>query len=318
MFLKKVIAFMQILLDVLIPVFLIVGFGYVSVWIRLFDNSLIEALVKFTQNFAIPVLLLKGMSEVDLVQTFDPALLAAFYIGATTGFFLGLLGARFVFRRDWEDSVAIGFCALFSNSLMLGLAITEQAYGPDALQANFAIIALHAPFCYGLGITVMEIVRNTGKSTLSMAKNVIEAMFKNALVLGILLGILINVGGITLPLSLQTSIDMIAKMSLTVALFSMGGILYHYQPEGDMGVIFMIAIISLMVHPALVWMFGKNFNLDQNSFRSAVVTSAMAPGINAYIFANMYGRARRVAASSVLITTSASVLSAWWWISLLP
>mgnify|MGYP004266275953 CR=1 FL=1 len=53
---------MQVLLDVLIPVFLIVAFGYVSVWIRLFDNSLIEALVEFTQNFAIPILLLKGMS----------------------------------------------------------------------------------------------------------------------------------------------------------------------------------------------------------------------------------------------------------------
>ena len=34
----------------------------------------------------------------------------------------------------------------------------------------------------------------------------------------------------------------------------------------------------------------------------------MAPGINTYIFANMYGRVRRIAASSVLITTSASLL----------
>ncbi len=309
---------MQILFDVLIPVFLIVAFGYISVWVRLFDNSLIEALVKFTQNFAIPTLLLKGMSEVDLTRTFDPALLLAFYLGASTGFFLGLFGARFVFRRDWEDSVAIGFCALFSNSLMLGLAITERAYGPDALQANFAIITLHAPFCYGLGITTMEIVRNTGKSPLTKAQNVMEAMFKNALVLGILVGFLINVSEIDLPLGLQTSIDMVAGMSLTVALFSLGGILYRYRPEGDMGVIFMIAVISLVVHPALVWAFGKSFNLDQASFRSAVLTSAMAPGINAYIFANMYGRARRVAASSVLITTSTSLLSVWWWISHLP
>ena len=309
---------MQILLDVLIPVFLIVAFDYIFVWVRLFDNSLIEALVKFTQNFAIPILLLKGMSEVDLTRTFDLAMLLAFYLGASTGFFLGLFGARFVFRRDWEDSVAIGFCALFSNSLMLGLAITERAYGPDALQANFAIITLHAPFCYGLGITMMEIVRNTGKSPLTTAQNVMEAMFKNALVLGILVNFSINVSGIDLPFSLQTSIDMVASMSLTIALFSLGGILYRYRPEGDIGVIFMIAVISLVVHPALVWTFGKSFNLDQASFRSAVLTSAMAPGINAYIFANMYGRALRVAASSVLITTSASLLSVWWWISHLP
>jgi hypothetical protein len=43
----------------------------------------------------------------------------------------------------------------------------------------------------------------------------------------------------------------------------------------------------------------------------------MAPGVNAYIFANMYGRARRVAASSVLVATGASVITAWLWLMIL-
>jgi len=37
----------------------------------------------------------------------------------------------------------------------------------------------------------------------------------------------------------------------------------------------------------------------------------MAPGLNAYIFANMYGRAKRVAASTVLIVTAGSVFTIW-------
>ena len=44
----------------------------------------------------------------------------------------------------------------------------------------------------------------------------------------------------------------------------------------------------------------------------------MAPGINAYVFANMYGRARRVAASSVLIATALSIGTVWLWLSALP
>jgi hypothetical protein len=44
----------------------------------------------------------------------------------------------------------------------------------------------------------------------------------------------------------------------------------------------------------------------------------MAPGINAYLFANMYGSARRVSASAVLIGTAMSVVSAWVWLSVLP
>ena len=43
----------------------------------------------------------------------------------------------------------------------------------------------------------------------------------------------------------------------------------------------------------------------------------MAPGVNAYIFANMYGRAKRVAASSVLVATAASILTAWMWLMVL-
>jgi len=43
----------------------------------------------------------------------------------------------------------------------------------------------------------------------------------------------------------------------------------------------------------------------------------MAPGFNAYIFANMYGRAKRVAASSVLIATGLSIFTVWFWLGAL-
>ncbi|MDA1154925.1 MAG: AEC family transporter, partial [Proteobacteria bacterium] len=49
-----------------------------------------------------------------------------------------------------------------------------------------------------------------------------------------------------------------------------------------------------------------------------MLTAAMAPGVNAYIFANMYGRARRVAASSVLLATGLSILTVWGWLAVLP
>ena len=44
----------------------------------------------------------------------------------------------------------------------------------------------------------------------------------------------------------------------------------------------------------------------------------MAPGVNAYIFASMYGRAMRVAATTVLVATALTILTAWVWLSFLP
>ena len=309
---------MSSLLDVIIPVFLIIGFGYCTVWIKLFSIDTIDGLMKFTQNFAIPVLLFNAISKVDLVNIFNLNLFFSFYIGATAGFIIGFLGSHYIFNRPLEDSVAIGFCCLFSNSVMLGLPITERAYGNNALEYNFAIVSIHAPFCYFLGITVMELIKSTEKSVSGKSVIILRAMFSNALVIGIVLGFLVNIFGVNLTKSIQASVDMITGVALPAALFGMGGILYQYRPEGDAGPIIMICAVSLIIHPAIVWGFGHQLNLTDAQMRSAVITAAMAPGINTYVFANMYGTAKRVASTGVLLSTALSIGTVWVWLSLLP
>ena len=309
---------MAALIDVILPVFLVIGFGYVAVWKGFFNDAGVDGLMKFTQSFAIPCLLFRAISTLDLGQTFDFALLASFYAGALTGFAAGLLGARYIFGRDWEDSVAIGFCCLFSNSLLLGLPITERAYGVSALEANYAIIAIHSPFCYAVGITAMEIARNRGGNIAALPAKVIKAMFNNALILGITLGFIVNLGGIPLPSVMTDAIDLMVRAALPAALFGLGGVLYRYRPEGDMRTILFVVAISLILHPLIVWGVAKSNNLSDAALRSAILTAAMAPGVNTYVFANMYGKARRVAASSVLMGTGLSIFTVWVWLAVLP
>ena len=309
---------MQALLDVILPVFLVVGFGYIVVWRKVFSTAAVDGLMSYTQNFAIPCLLLTALIKIDLGQAYSFRLMGSYYIGASSGFALGFLGARYVFKRSAEDSVAIGFVSLFSNSVMMGLAITERAYGVDALVANFAIVSLHAPFCYFVGITAMEIAKSDGDSISQVALNVGKSMIKNALFIAILLGLLVNIADVALPQAFLDSTNMVATTALPAALFGMGGVLYQYRPEGDFGAIAWVVGISLLVHPAIVWSIGQLWGLSVSELRSAVLTSAMAPGINCYIFASMYNRAKRVAASGVLIATALSVLTIWCWLQILP
>ncbi|MGR3494349.1 AEC family transporter [Citreimonas sp.] len=309
---------MQALIDVILPVFLVIGAGYVCVWRGLLGEDAVDGLMSFTQNFAIPALLFRAIWTLDPGGDFDWAILFSFYTGSAAGFTVGLLGARYFFGRDWEDSVAIGFCCLFANSLMMGLALTERAYGSDALQANYIIIAMHSPFCYGIGITAMEIVRARGRPARELPGTVARAMFRNALVIGILLGLAANLSGLQLPVPVTDALDMVVRTALPAALFGMGGVLYRYRPQGDGRIIAFICVVTLVMHPTITWTLGTLTGLSRDAFRSAVITAAMAPGINSYVFANMYGRARRVAASSVLVATALSVLTAWFWLSVLP
>jgi hypothetical protein len=307
------------ILTVVVPVFILIGAGYLAVWRGLFADSAVDGLMVFTQKFAIPCLLFSGVANLDLGAEFDLALLAAFYAGSTANFLLGLFGARFLFGRPWPDCVAIGFVPLFANSVLLGLPITERAYGAGALDANFAIISVHAAFCYMLGITTMEIVKSGGLRGVSTVRLVTAAMFRNALMIGVGLGFVVNFIGLPIPGVMQDALDLMIRAALPAALFGLGGILYRYKPEGDAWIVAFICALALILHPAITYTLGATVaDLSEAQLRSAVVTAAMAPGINSYLFANMYGVARRVAATSVLVATAATILTASAWIALLP
>ncbi len=194
---------------------------------------------------------------------------------------------------------------------------------PQALDGNWAIIALHSPMLYTFGITAMEFTRarTSGLSIGRVAVRAMTGVLRTSLVIGILCGLAMNLlmqAGLVMPEGFWAAVDMIARAALPAALFGLGGILYRYRPEGDMATIIMCCACSLILHPSITLGTGHLLGLDETGTRSAVLTAAMAPGINAYLFANIYGVAKRVAASSVLIGTAASILTIWVWLGILP
>ncbi len=312
---------MQVLIDVILPVFLLIAFGYGAARARILNESAVDGIMTFAQTFAAPCLLFRSIATLDLAQEYSLGLMASFYIGAFASFAAGFFGARHLFARSAEDAVAIGFCCLFSNSLLLGVPITERAYGTAALAGNFAIISVHAPVFYAFGITLMEIVRSRGMGLPigQVARQVGTGILRQPLVIGILCGFAVNLTGNPLPTPVWDAAGMIAATALPTALFALGGVLVRYRPEGDRLTIGMVVACSLILHPAIAYGLARwGFGLGTDGLRSVTVTAAMAPGVNAYVFANMYGTARRVAASSVLVGTAVSIVTAWFWLGVLP
>ena len=312
---------MSALLDVILPVFLLIGFGYGAARIGWFGAGMVDGVMKFAQNFAVPCLLFKSIAGLDLSTAFDPGLLVAFYAGAFVSFAIGMATSLLAFHRSIEESIAIGFCCLFSNSLLLGLPITERAYGSAALAGNYAIISMHAPLLYGFGITLMELVksRGQGKSAGALTAQVLRAIFSQSLVIGIVAGLAMNLSGLSQPAAFAAAIDMMARSGIPAALFGLGGVLRRYALQDDLGPVALVCAASLLIHPMVTYLLARfGVHLDVAGLRSATITSAMPPGVNAYLFAHMYGRSQKVAAASVLAATTLSILTAWGWLHLLP
>ena len=178
---------MTILFDVILPVFIVIGFGYLVAWRKMFTEVAVDGLMRFAQNFAVPVLLFTNVARLDLAANFNLGMWIAFYTGAFLSYFLGWAVSRFYLKRSPEDAVAIGFCCLFSNSLLLGIPIMERAYGTQALAGNFAIIALHSPMFYTFGIIAMELARARGRPTRlgQILPQILRGILSQPLVIGI-------------------------------------------------------------------------------------------------------------------------------------
>lgn len=312
---------MEALIEVILPVFLVLGFGYLSAWRKWISGDAIDGLMRFVTNFGLPVLLFHAIAKLDLAANLDLGLLVSFFGGALAAYLVAYIGARIVFRRSPVDAVAIGFAGMFSNTLLLGLPITERAFGSEALAGNYTIIAFHAPLIYAFGITTMELTRGrgTGQSIFGLVRMILRGILRNPLVIGIAAGFAVNLLPFAQPQPFQAATGMLAGATIPAALFGLGATLVRYRPEGDLKTIAMVCAVSLLVHPAVTYLLGHYaFSLDTAKIRSSVLTAAMAPGVNAYLFASMYNAARRVSASSVLLGTAATVVTAWMWLQILP
>lgn len=306
------------LLLIVLPVFLVVGLGFTAVKTRIFPDAGIDALIGFATNIAVPALLFRSIYELDLGAALDPGHMTAFYGGALACFVGATLASRMVWKRRPGEAVAVGFSALFSNSVLLGLPIFERAYGAGAMEPVFALIAFHAPFCYFVGIMTMEFSRRDGLPVRVALARAGRAMFKNGLMVGIALGFAFNLGGVPVPDPVASTIDMLAAAALPVALFGLGGVLTRYRMRAEIGEAAMVSAFSLILHPLLAYLLAAHvFGLDDGFVRAAVLIAAMPPGVNGYIFAAMYGRAVGTAASTVLLATLLSVATVTVWLAFL-
>jgi malonate transporter len=75
-----------------------------------------------------------------------------------------------------------------------------------------------------------------------------------------------------------------------------------------------VTALALIIHPVIALWVCWWFELTEDVIRSIVLMAAMAPGLNAYLFATLYKRGEAVAASTVIMATALSVLTLSLWL----
>lgn len=303
------------ILNVVIPVFAIIGLGYLAVRFRLYPSEGVRGLVAFVNNFATPCLLFLAMLTSDFGTAFNWSIIVPFYVGSLFSLTVGTIIAVKFFGNRPGEGVSSGFAAMFTNTVLIGIPIVQRAYGQQALPVVFSIIAFHAPMLITIGMLVMELVRRDGAPLHKALGVAALRIVQNPLLWGVGLGLLGNAYRLELPEPATAFLTMMSAAVLPAALFGLGGALNEYRLADNWPQALAMSTFKLAIHPAIAWvLMVPVLGVDPDVARYGVLLAAMPTGINAYVFATYYNRAVNVATNTVLISTVASILTVSLWL----
>jgi predicted permease len=301
---------MNILLEVIAPVFGIMALGAFAARFRILNEEAVKGLVLFVFNIAIPILLLRSLARAVLPPDMEWGFLISYFGGSLVVFVIGMSLGRHVFQRTLADRAIFGMGACFSNTVLIGIPILFTAYGPEATVPTLLIIAFHGPILMSLTIGLIRTGQGGGVTLGGQTKTIGLELVRNPIVVGILLGLGMNLVGLEIPGPLDRMMEMVGNAAVPCALFALGASLALYPLFGDVPPALILSGLKLLVHPMLVWLLAVPvFGLEGIWAAVAVSMAAMPSGINVYLFGARYEAAPGVAARTVLLTNIFSLVT---------
>lgn len=296
------------ILAITIPIYLLIGAGYIAARQRMFSAPDMRVMGKFVLNFPLPALVFQALAQRPIRDILNVPYVAA-YGGGSVLMFVAAFGlARYLRGRTTTDSALIGMGASFSNSAFVGYPIIVQWLGPVAAVALALCMLVENMVMLPLTLAVAE----SGSSTQAWHVALVQSMRRlatNPLILAISAGIVVSVSGVALPAPMLRAVGLLANASTAVALFVIGGTLVGLKARGVVGEALPIVIAKLTMHPLAVGVLIMLLPPFEPKLQLAAIAYAGMPMLSIYpIIAQRYGR-EGLCAATLLVTMLASFLT---------
>ncbi len=301
---------MQIIVDIIVPVFGIVFIAYVAAASGLFSEAATRGLSQFVFNFAIPPMLFRTMATQTLPDPIEWAYLISFFGGGYVAWAIGMAISGGVFRRNMAEASIAGMTGAFGNTVLLGIPLILTTYGEAATLPIFLIIAFHSWQLFAVVTILIEGGRGTPGQMLQIPLNILKGLAGNPIIIGLLLGLVWNIWSLPIPKPVDVIAETLGKAALPCAVFAMGASLAGYKLRGAIGRASAGVMLKLLIHPAVTWMLATwVFQLEPLWRDVAVIMAALPVGVNVYLFAQRYDAGQAPAATAMLLSTGLSVVT---------
>jgi malonate transporter len=300
--------------DLILPVFAVIVTGWLVGYAGYLSRTLSEALIHFAYNIAMPALLIVTIAQEPSHSLIDWRFLAAFGGGSLLCFVLVFGVMSISASRNLASRTMFGMAASMTNTGFVALPVLQAIYGPRAVLPAAIATVFVAVVMFPIAVVLLESDQRDEHGAAASPMVTAKHVVLNPLVISTLIGMLLSVLGLRMPGPVAAYFGIFADALTPCALFAIGLGLSLDGLRANIGQASLLSAVKLVIMPLLVYGLSVSLHLDPLYAIAAVICAAVPTAKTVYILAGEYHREEMMVASTISLTTLASVVSLPVWL----
>jgi malonate transporter len=297
--------------SIVAPVFGLLALGYGARAINYIPERTGDGLADFVYSIAIPCLIFKTLTGVNLPEAQPWGYWFAYFGAVAIVWMMGTALAKYVYDEPVIPRTVAGFAASQANTVLMGIPLILESFGPEGAVPLFLLVAVHLPIMIAVGTLLAE-----GRD-MHWVK-LLRQLAMHPILMSIFVSVAFKLSHAEVPDVLRSIVNQIGNAAIPCALFTMGMALRRYGIRENLKLTLWMTLLKLVVHPALVMLLAWTvFDMPKVWAGVAVLFAASPVGINAYLFAERYKQGVGIASGAIALSTGLSTVTITIWLMIL-
>jgi len=298
-------------LQIVLPIFVIIGCGGAAAATGLMGARVADGLSEFVFVIAIPVLLFRTLATAPLPEAQPWGYWSAYFGALALIWWMTSALASRVFGLKGQEVPILSFATVQANTVFIGIPLILRVFGDAGSVPMFLLIAIHLP----VTMTVATLLVERSEGGAARLPEMARKLLLHPILVGIMAGVAWRLTGLPLPGVAATATKLMADAALPTALFALGMTLRRYGLSAPLPLVGAVAFLKLVAQPALVYLLAFHVLPMPPVWAAVAVLFAACPcGVNAYLLASRYGVGVALSSSAVAATTALAVLTTTGWV----
>lgn len=294
--------------NTLAPVVLLVALGFLLRWRGFMPEPIAQWTSSFTYWLALPVLLFMEASASKLDFHAHAGAVIVMIAMMLVSIAIGYVAAR-AMRLPPPSAAAVVQAGYRGNLAYVGIPLVVYSLGEGnkaALATTVLVIACTIPFYNVSAVCILLGIRHrlSAASVLRVAGQVVT----NPLIIGCVAGLVAAWAGVKLPVALSRTLDPLGKMSLPLALLSIGASLNVKEVHGRLPSVSVATIIKVAMCPLIGFALAGMMGVRGDDLHIVLLLLATPTAAASYVMADNMGADTHLTAGAIVATTLASVV----------